>query len=462
MGIEYMSRTQNNILTDHQVVIADIFDHIKYLIDGDQLDRAREELLNLHYADLADFIDNLNHNLYSKVLSLIQKDIDPQALVFINDANKQFVLKTLGSKRCAELFNDMDIEDVIEVVEHIFDTDLKDDILLQLSEERRQQVLEGFTYPENTIGRIVERKYISFQEHWTVGQAIDYLRRNKMSQGFYAAIIVNTKNKPVGTILLSTLLSADRQEHLSKLMNSDYTVANAHEQVDDLAYIFKKYALTLVPVINRAGKLVGTVSIDNMLYIIEEQTESEFMQLGGIKESDIFNSSFKTARLRCPWLFFNMMTSFASSMIINSFSDTIAKLVTLATIMPIVAAMGGNVAMQTVTVTVRALASRDINNANVGKVVINEILACSFNGIVLAVIAGSVSYILFHDTSLSLIFMSAIIIDFVIAGLFGVGVPITMNNFGFDPANSSGVFVTGTTDAVAFFSFLGLAYLFLI
>ncbi|MDP4709140.1 MAG: magnesium transporter [Rickettsiaceae bacterium] len=456
-----MHESQNTISPDHQDILDDQFKHIRYLIHNDKLDDASEALLALHHADLADFLDNANRRIYHVILPSIVDKLHPETLVCLSDGNKQRVIEALGVQKSASLIDQLDIEDSIEVIEVLGD-ELKQAIIAQLKLEKRQQILEGFKYPENTAGRVLEKDFVPFQQHWTAGQAIDFIRRSQLQSDFHAAIVVSSKFHPVGTILLSTLLKAPRNTRISELMNFEFKSVDTHTELDDLAFIFKQYALTIVPVTNRQGKLVGSISIDNMLYIIEEQTKSEFMHLGGVYNSDIFNNLYATAKHRFPWLFVNLVTACITSMVINQFSDTIAKLITLATIMPIVASMGGNAGTQAMTVTVRALAGREINNSNTMRVVCKEVLVCTLNGLLLAAIGVILIYLLFADIGLSAVFASAVTINFTVAGLLGSAIPIILNRLDIDPAAASGVFLTACTDAIGFFSFLGLAFFFLV
>jgi magnesium transporter len=456
-----MHESQNTISPDHQDILADQFKHIRYLIHNDKFDDAAEALLALHHADLADFLDNANRRIYHVILPFIVDKLHPETLVCLSDGNKQRVIEELGVQKSATLIDQLDIEDSIEVIDTLGD-ELKQDIIAKLKLEKRRQILEGFQYPENTAGRSLEKDFVPFQQHWTAGQAIDFIRRSKLQSDFHAAIVVSSKFHPVGTILLSTLLKAPRNTRISELMNHEFKSEDTHTDVDEVAFIFKQYALTIVPVTNRQGKLVGSISIDNMLYIIEEQTKSEFMHLGGVYNSDIFNNLYATAKHRFPWLFVNLVTACITSMVINQFSDTNAKLITLATIMPIVASMGGNAGTQAMTVTVRALAGREINSSNTTRVVCKEILVCTLNGLLLASIGVILIYLLFADIGLSAVFASAVTINFTIAGLLGSSIPIILNRLDVDPAAASGVFLTACTDAIGFFSFLGLAFFFLV
>jgi magnesium transporter len=456
-----MQNSESTILPDHQEKLAQDFEHIYSLINDDNFSEAEAALLNLHYADLADFLDNVSQKVYDVILPAIATKIHPETLVAINDSNKQKAIEALGIQNTAKLMNELAVIDSIEIIESI-DQELKEKLLPKLDSEISKQIVEGFKHPENTVGRILEKKFIAFQEHWTCGQAIDCVRRSEVAQDFYAAIIVNNKYKPVGNILLCTLLQYPRNKPIVELMNSDFKVADVHTEQEELAFLFKRYALTIVPVVNKLGRLVGTVSIDNMLYIIEEQAENEFMHLGGINNSDIFDNLLSTAKHRFPWLFVNLITACATSMIINQFSDTIAKLITLATIMPIVASMGGNAGTQAMTVTVRALANREIIYGSFNRVVLKEVLVCAMNGALLALIGGVMSYLVFFDFNLSAVFAAAVTINFTAAGLVGSGAPILLDHFDIDPATASGVFLTAMTDALGFFTFLGLAFFFLV
>lgn len=451
----------NTISPDHQDKLAQQFGYINDLITNDNVDDAAPLLLELHYADLADFLDNVNRKYYHIIFPAIASMLNSEVLVWLSDGNKQPVIEALGLDVSARLIDELDIEDSIEVIEAL-DKELKELLIAKLQNEKRQQIIEGFRYPENTAGRALEKDFVSLRQHWTAGQAIDYIRRSNISADFHAAIVVDSRFKPVGTILLCTLLKTSRNVPLVELMNYEFMAADTSTELDELAFIFKQYALTIVPVTTKQGKLVGSISIDNMIYIVEEQAESEFLHLGGVNNIDIFYNLYTTTKSRFPWLFVNLITACLTSLVINQFSDTIAKLITLATIMPIVASMGGNAGTQVMTVTVRALANREITNASTRRVITKEIYVCALNGLLLAAIGIVLTYLLFTEIKLSLVFASAVVINFTIAGFLGSCIPIILNHFDIDPATASGVFLTACTDAIGFFSFLGLAYFFLV
>ena len=451
----------HNISSDHQDKIAQSFEYINQLIADEHIDRAIELLLELHYADLADFLDNTNRKYYPIIFPAIASMLNAEVLVCMSDGNKQPAIESLGISVSAKLIDELDIEDSIEIIE-VLDTELKGSIIAALSADKRQQIIEGFKYAQNSAGRAMEKDYVSLKQVWTAGQAIEYIRSGNISADFHAAIVVDNRFKPVGTILLSTLLKSGENVRLAELMNLEFKVADTNTEVDELAFIFKQYALTIVPVTNKLGKLVGSISIDSMIYIVEEQAENEFLHLGGINNSDIFYNLYTTTKSRFPWLFVNLITACLTSLVINQFSGTISKLITLATIMPIVASMGGNAGMQAMTVTVCALANREITSASTLRVIKKEIYVCALNGFLLAAIGIILTYLLFNEMKLSLVFASAVILNFIIAGFLGSCIPIILNRFNIDPATASGVFLTACTDAIGFFSFLGLAYYFLV
>lgn len=456
-----MSESQNAISSDHQQMLDEKFTHISYLINNDKLDEAAGEMLELHHADLADFLDNTSSKTYHIILPTIVDQINPEMIVCLGDGNKQRVIEALGLEKSTSLIDQLDIEDSIEVIDSL-DDELKQAVIGKLQAEKKQQILEGFKYPENTAGRSLEKDFVALNQNWTVGQAIDFIRKEDIKSDFYAAIVVTARQKPAGILLLSALLKATRNTPISELMNQDFKMVDAHTDLNELAFIFKQYALTIAPVTNRQGKLIGTISIDNMLYIVEEQTESEFMHLGGIHYQDLFHNLYTTTAHRFPWLFINLVTACITSMVINQFSGTISKLITLATIMPIVASMGGSAGTQVMTVTIRALAGREILQSNTMRVVFKEILVSLLNGILLASIGVVLTYLLFSDIHLSTVFACSVIINFIIAGLLGSSIPIILNRVNIDPTVASGVFLTACTDAIGFFSFLGLAFFFLV
>lgn len=456
-----MQNSTKSILPVHQDQFEETFEQIDFLINNDLFEQAAEVMKNLHYADLADLLDNINPKLYKTLIPLIQDNLNPETLVQLSVNSKSLILEILGIQKATQLINQLAIEDAVEVIVDLDET-TKEIILDKLKKEKKQQILEGCTYPEDSVGRVIERNFVSLQEDWTVTKAIDFIKSKHIKQDFHAAIITDSKYRPIGIILLSALLRHNGEELLKEIMSHDFKITDVFTNLSELSFIFKQYALTIVPVVNKSGKLIGTVSIDNMIYIIEEQTEKDIMSLGGVHTQDTFYNLFHTVKHRFPWLFVNLITACFTSIIINQFSLTISKLIAIAAIMPIVASMGGNAGTQAMTVTVRALANKDIHHNNILKVVFKEVVVCGFNGLALALIGALLSLVMLSDPNLSLIFAVAVILNFLIAGFFGSVIPITLHYLNIDPATGSGVFLTTITDSFGFFTFLTLAYLFLV
>ncbi len=459
-----MNDTEPNFQeASNQETIAFQFENIKSLINEEKLGEAKILLLELHPADLADLIDNSSAETNSTIFGLIEKEFDAETLVLLSPRSKACALETYSTSVLAGFITSLTAEDSIDFFTDI-DDETKNEILELVPEEKRLHILEGFNYPEGSAGRVMAKKFINFYDHWTVGQAIDFIRKNDDSpENFHSAVIVNTKNKPVGTIALSMLLKQSRNELIKNVMNEDLMVADTLTNLDDLSYLFKHYALTVVPVINKAGKIVGTISIDNMVYIIEEQAEDAILHLGGVYEGgDIYETFLITAKQRFPWLFINLITACLTAIVINYFGPTIAKIVALASLMPIVASMGGNAGTQTMTVTIMAITNKDVTKINNIKIVLKELLSCGINGIAFAILGAMMVLMLFNDFNLAKVFASAVVINFILGGILGSSVPLILNRLKMDPAPSSGVIVNALTDSCGFLIFLGLAKIILI
>lgn len=456
-----MQHQEKSHVSDHEDQFEETFERLNDLLNNDEFDKAVEVMSGLHYADLADFLDNTSQKIYKIIIPLLQDKLKPETLVQLSVGSKPIIIQILGISKSAQLINQLEIEDAVEVIEDL-DQDTQSLILEELKTQKRQQIIEGCTYPENTVGRVIERNFVSLQENWTVAKSIDFIRQKHIEHDYHAAIVIDAKYKPIGIILLSTLLKHQGEEEIKNLMNPDFKITGLLTNLSELSFIFKQYALTIVPVVNKSGKLVGTVSIDNMIYIIEQQTEKDIMSLGGVQTNDTFYNLFYTVRHRFPWLFVNLITACLTSVIINQFSLTISKIIALAAIMPLVASMGGSAGTQAMTVTVRALANKDIHHNNILKVIFKEVVVCGFNGIILALIGAMLILVMLYDLNLSIIFTVSVILNFLIAGFFGSAIPITLHYLNIDPATGAGVFVTTITDSFGFFTFLILAYLFLV
>jgi magnesium transporter len=430
-------------------------------LDLDQHDLVKAQLSELHYADLADFISSASYEDKQKVIEELGGEFDPLVLIELDPSVKADVIEILGPNKTAEYITKLDLGDAVYVIEDL-DEETQQNILNLLPQEIKVAVAESFTYPENSAGRIMEKLVVAAPEYWSVGQTIDYLRQQPdLPEDFYEIFVIDPKHHPVGGVLLSRLLRTPQGVHISEVMKKDIKVINTHTDQEEVSFLFRQYALVSAPVVNKDGRLVGVISMDDVMEVIEEEAEEDLLRMGGINETDLHAASFETARHRFPWLFVNLLTAFLTSTVINLFQDTIQQLVTLAALMPVVASMGGNAGTQTVTVAIRAIATKDLNSMNAMRVLFKESIACALNGLALAILGGITVLILYSDLRLSLIFASAVIINLTFAGFFGTLIPIMINRRGADPALSSSVFLTAITDMIAFFVFLGIAKLLL-
>ncbi|MFK8039858.1 MAG: magnesium transporter [Rickettsiaceae bacterium] len=447
--INYDSRLTQNV------------DRIVSLIENKELEQIKNLLINMHYADLADVLDNINTKTAQLIIPIIIDSINPETLICINSHTQQGLIQIVGTAKITSMLNAIDTEDVIEIVSNINNDLLKQTLIEGLSEDKQLQIKEGLNYPEDSVGRIIEKSFLSCQEHWTVKQTIDYINNSDLDDDLHAIVVVNNRYKPIGTISLNSLLKNKATAKIKDIMNIDIEVISATAKINDAVFIFKQYELTIVPVINKIGKLIGIVSINNMIYIIDKQVEKEILPVSGIYFEESFYSVFSIVRQRLPWLLINLITASSVALIINNFSQITMNVLYVAAMMTIIAAVGGNAAIQVIAVTVRAINNKHINNYNKFKVILKEIIASAFNGILLASIVTAITMIGIGNTALSLVFACSIFSIVVIAGVLGSSVPIILNYFKIDPATASGIFVTAFTDALAFFIFLGLSYIFL-
>lgn len=441
---------------------------ISELVNSDKLNEAKKLLLELHTSDLADYIDKSSEELRSKIINVIFKEFPAETLVWLDSSIRQSIAETLGVEKLGQLITDLDVEDAIEVLED-FNDSTKTSVLVALPEAKRLEITEGFNYPEDSAGRIMEKDFLALSNQWSAAEALNYIKSKDDQNDFQAAIIVDRRERPVGIITLIELVRLDPEHTLELFVNSanknkthTMQVAEVTTDESELAYLFKHYGLTIIPVVNKVGKLVGAITVNNMVYIIDKQAEEDALYLGGLTQTDTYSRLWSTARKRYPWLMVNLITAFITSSIIGFFGHTIEHIVTLAFIVPIVASMGGNAGTQTLTVAIRAIANRDITNDNFKSFIAKETLCCIINGLILGLFGGLFIFIVYQNVNISFIFASAVVINFLSAGLLGSTIPIILNRYKVDPAIASSVFLTALTDSIGFFFFLGLAHIILL
>ena len=422
------------------------------------------ELLEpLHPADIADLLEQIGSGERRELLALWGREIDGEILSEIDESIREEVIASLSPEVLAEAVRELDSDDVVDILEDLEEPE-QERILQSLDSEDRVAVEQSLSYPEYSAGRLMQREVVTAPEHWTVGEAIDFLRAEDwLPDQFYHVVLVDPRMKPVGYVTLGRILSARRDTKLSAITEDSFRTVKATESETEVAYIFNQYHLISAPVVDEAGRLVGVITIDDAMAVLDEEHEEDVLRLAGVgDEASVNDGPLDTARQRLPWLVVNLFTASLSALVISQFEATIAALVALAALMPIVASTGGIAGTQSLAVAVRGLATRSLTTANARRIVIKELFAGMLNGLGLAVILGLAGWLIFADPMLGVVLGLAMICNQVVAALGGVLVPLTLNRLKFDPALASGTFVTTLTDVMGFFAFLGFATLFLL
>ncbi|MEM9318543.1 MAG: magnesium transporter [Pseudomonadota bacterium] len=430
-----------------------------------QNETALDRLLEpLHPADLADLLEQLSSTARNRLLELWSRRIDGEVLSELDDGLREDVIDVLPKDVLAGAVRELDSDDVVDLVEDLED-EQQEAILATLDQADRAAVEQALSYPEYSAGRLMQTEMVAAPDFWSVGEAIDYLRseQRRLPEQFYHIVLVDPRMKPVGYVTLGKLLASKRRVRLIDITEDSFRPIPATRGQDEVAYAFNQYHLISAPVVNEDGRLVGMITIDDAMVVLDEEAEEDLLRLAGVgEESSLSDTVLETTKQRLPWLGVNLITSILASLVIAQFDDAIAQLVALAVLMPIVASMGGNAGTQSLTVAVRAIATKDLTRSNLVRVVWREGAVGLINGLFFAVVMGIVGLIWFGSPALGLVIAAAMIINLLVAGLAGVLVPVVLDRAGIDPALASGAFVTTVTDVVGFFAFLGLAVIVLL
>ena len=415
---------------------------------------------DLHESDLGDLLEALEPELRPKLIELLGAEFDFTALTEVDDAVREDILEELPAETVAEGVRDLDSDDAVEILKDL-DKEDQAEILDQLPALERVAIARSLDYPEDSAGRRMQTELIAVPPVWTVGQAIDYMRETPdLPDRFFEIYVVDPAHRFLGAVPLDRLLRAKRPVPVSELMEEDRHRVHATDDQEEVARLFERYDLVAVPVVDASDRLVGIITHDDIVDVISEEAEEDIKALGGVSGQEELSDSVATiAKGRFLWLFANLLTALAASWVIGQFQGSIEKMVSLAVLMPIVASMGGNAGTQTMTVAVRAIATRDLRRANVGRVIRRELMVGLLNGLSFAVIMGVIAVAWFQVTDLGLVIGLALVCVLVAAALGGILIPLALVRLGVDPAVSSGPFVTTITDVVGFFAFLGIATL---
>jgi magnesium transporter len=444
-----------------------VAEEIADALAAEDIPRVKRILEPLHYADVADLLERLGPEDRAALVEIIKRDFDPEILHELDEKVRDEIIAKLGLDNVAAAVRELDSDDAVHVVEELPEDEQKK-VLAAIPAEDRAVIRDALAYPEDSAGRLMQRELVEVPPTWTVGETIDFMRRTaddefeNLPEAFYDIFVVDGEGKPLGAIPLSRLLRSRRQTPVSEIMETEMHLVPATMDQEDVAFLFRQRDLVSAPVVDETGRLVGAITVDDVVDVIQEENEEDFLRLGGVKTTDLYSATVDTTRSRFTWLLVNLATAFLASTVIGLFDATIEQMVALAVLMPIVASMGGNAGTQTLAVMVRALATKEVTPVNAARVVGKEVLVGSLNGSVFAVITGIVAWIWFDSAMLGAVLGMAIIVNLAVAGLAGATIPLLLARVGIDPAVGSGVFLTTVTDVVGFFAFLGLAALFLL
>jgi magnesium transporter len=411
----------------------------------------------LHEADLGDLIEALDPELRPRLIELAGRDFDFSALNEVDDTVREEILEELPPETVAEGVRELESDDAIELLEDLPE-ESKEEILERIPASERAPIEQGLLYPENSAGRRMQTDFIAVPPDWTVGQTIDYMRETPdLPDRFYELYAVDEQRRLRGAVALDALLRARRPVPIAELMDEERRRVLATDDQEEVARLFGKYNLVAAPVVDGDDRLVGVITVDDVVDVIEEEAEEDLKALGGVRDEELSDTVWTIARGRFPWLFVNMLTACLSAFVISRFEDALEKMVALAVLMPVVASMGGNAGTQTMTVAVRALATRELNRGNALRILRRELLVGALNGLGFAIILGLIAASAFQLTNLGIVIGLAMVTVLICAALGGLVIPLVLNRLGVDPAVSSGPFVTTITDVVGFVSFLGIA-----
>jgi magnesium transporter len=426
--------------------------------DTDFLAKSLKELLP---ADSADIIENLSPENRSKLIELEGFNIDPEIFVELNESIQTEIFLLLSVESIASLLKKLESDNALKILENL-DKSKKENVLNRLSPKDRFLLEEGLSYPEDTAARIMQREFTAIPSNWSVGQTIDYLRENKdLPDEFLEIFIIDTDFKPIGTVPSSKVLRTPRETKMDSIMREMQVLIPVNMDQEEVGHTFENYNLTSAGVVDKNNKLVGMITSDDILTVVKEEAEEDVLRLAGVGDEEITDSILKKTKRRFNWLLLNLFTALLATWVISKFGATIEQMVALAFLMPIVASMGGNAGMQTLAVTVRAIATKELSSENFTKIVSKEFVIGILNGIIFAIITGIIVQLWFREVNLTIIIAVSMILNMIVAGLFGILVPVSLKKFNIDPAIASSVFVTTITDVIGFLSFLGIgAYFF--
>ena len=420
---------------------------------------ARTLVAPLHPADIADLFELAPSECRRPLATALAELLDGDVLSEMNDWVRDEVMDALAPAQVAELATQLDTDDAVAILEDM-DAEDQREVLRQMDADDRAAIEEALSYPEESAGRLMQRDLIAVPEHWRIGDVLDYLRRNEdLTTDFWEVFVVDGRHHPVGTCKLSWILRTPREVAVADVMQREQTLLPVDMDQEEVALRFQKYALISAAVVDGEGRLVGMITVDDVVHIIQEEASEDVLLLSGAGDGDINEPVLQTVRTRLSWLVVNLGTAIIAASVVGLFEGEIARFAVLAVLMPIVSGMGGNAGTQTMAVAVRALALNQLTSSNTRRMILREFRIALLNGLALGTLIGVAVGLLYGHRDLGMVIALAMVINNLVAGLAGILVPVGLEKAGADPAVSSAVFVTTATDVMGFFSFLGLASL---
>jgi len=442
---------------DAEGVTSEFVSEVAGHIDDGDAQWLRESVSDMWPADIADLFEALDPSRRDSLVATVKDVVDPETFAEIDEDLREAILEQLEPHELVAAVGALETDDAIEVVADLDEAE-REAVLARLPEADSVLIRRGLEYDEYTAGRLMQRDLLAIPAFWTVGDAIDFMRSStELPDDFYDIFIVDPRHRPLGALPLSRLLRSRRGVHVQDIMSTDVTPVPADMDQETLANMFRRQDIVSAPVVDGSGKVIGVVTIDDIVDVIDEEHEEDVMRLGGLSGDDLYRAAFQTTKSRFPWLMVNLFTAVMASLVIAQFDATIQQIVALAVLMPIVASMGGNAGTQTLTVVVRALATRELSRGNAMRLIGKELIVGLANGVAFAAVAGLMAWAWFGDPMLGGVIAAAMIVNLISAGLFGAAIPVVLERLKVDPAIASTVILTTVTDVVGFFAFLGLA-----
>jgi magnesium transporter len=449
----------NQVMDEETRLRPEFVDRVLDAVDAGDDETARKLVAPLHPADVADLIELAARDEREGLVKALAGIVSPDVLAEMNEFVRDDLLDELEPQQVADIAGQLETDDAVALIEDL-DRDEQQAVLSAMEPDDRAAVEEALGYPEESAGRLMQRDLCAVPEHWKVGQIIDYLRSTEdLPTDFWEVFVVNTRHHPVGTCKLSTILRTPRNTPVADVMAREQMLIPVDMDQEDVALRFQKYALVSAAVVDSDGRLVGMITVDDVVHIIQEEAGEDVLLLSGAGEGDINEPVRLTVRRRLFWLVINLGTAILAASVVSLFQGEIGKYAVLAVLMPIVAGMGGNAGTQTLAVAVRAIATNQLTESNTLRAFGRELTIALANGLSLGVLIGIGVTLIFGNPLLGAVMGAAMVINNLAAGLGGIFVPVTLDRVGIDPAVSSAVFVTTITDVTGFFSFLGLAAL---